>query len=46
MPLTHDALAATIVALGGLMIDVAVCDLRDGTYYAEVRIDHGGRSSG
>jgi bifunctional DNase/RNase/tetratricopeptide (TPR) repeat protein len=43
MPLTHDALVATVVALGGLVIDVAVGDLRDDTYYAEVRIDQGGR---
>ncbi len=43
-PLTYDALAATVAALGGQVVDVVVHEIRDRTYnYSEVRIDHGGR---
>jgi bifunctional DNase/RNase len=42
-PLTHDAWAATITALGGEVQDVLIGDLRDHTYYAEVRMRQAGR---
>jgi bifunctional DNase/RNase len=42
-PLTHDAWASTITALGGGVQDVLIGDLRDFTYYAEVRVRQGGR---
>jgi bifunctional DNase/RNase len=42
-PLTHDAWAATIAALGGEVQDVLVSDLREDTYFAEVRIRQAGR---
>src|SRR4051794_41927193 len=37
-PLTHDLLARTIESLGGELRDVFICDLREGTYYAKLRI--------
>jgi bifunctional DNase/RNase len=42
-PLTHDAWASTVTALGGEVQDVLVSDLREDTYVAEVRIRQGGR---
>jgi bifunctional DNase/RNase len=42
-PLTHDAWAATIATLGGEVQDVLIGDLRDYTYFAEVRIRRDGR---
>src|SRR5262245_54924105 len=40
-PLTHDAWADTITALGGEVQDVLVSDLQEYTYYAQVRIRRG-----
>jgi bifunctional DNase/RNase len=37
-PMTHDAWAATIRALGGEVQDVLLTDMRDGIYYASLRI--------
>ena len=37
-PLTHDLLARTIEGLGGELRDVFISDLREGTYYAKLRI--------
>jgi bifunctional DNase/RNase len=37
-PLTHDAWAGTIRALGGTLEDVLVSDLSNHTYYAKLRI--------
>jgi bifunctional DNase/RNase len=42
-PLTHDAWASTIPALGGEVQDVLINDLRDHTYYTEARIRQGDR---
>jgi bifunctional DNase/RNase len=42
-PLTHDAWAATVAALGGEVQDVRLHDLREHTYVAEVRIRQAGR---
>lgn len=42
-PLTHDAWAATIGALGGQVQDVLIHDLKHNTYYVWVRIVQGGR---
>ena len=40
-PLTHDLLVGVILALGGKPQDVIINDLRDQTYYAQLRIRHG-----
>jgi bifunctional DNase/RNase len=37
-PLTHDAWADTIAALGGKVESVCITDLREQIYYAEVRV--------
>jgi|SRR5947209_11085676 len=37
-PLTHDAWYTTITALGGTLQDLVVRELRDGVYYANLRI--------
>jgi len=42
-PLTHDALVATVAALGGELEDVLISDLREGIYYAKLRIRQAGR---
>ena len=41
-PLTHDLLASTIELLGGELQDIYICELRDHTYYAKLRIRHEG----
>ena len=41
-PLTHDLLASTIEVLGGELQDITICELRDHTYYAKLRIRHDG----
>jgi hypothetical protein len=41
-PLTHDLLASTIELLGGELQDIYICELRDHTYYAKLRIKHDG----
>jgi bifunctional DNase/RNase len=37
-PLTHDLLANTIESLGGELRDVFISDLREGTYFAKLRV--------
>jgi uncharacterized protein len=37
-PLTHDLVAAVIDQLGGELQDVFICELKDHTYYAKLRI--------
>jgi hypothetical protein len=41
-PLTHDLLKATIEALGGVVEDVVISDLREHTYFAKLRIRQNG----
>ena len=38
-PVSHDLLKSVIEALGGQVIEVAVTELRDSTFYAVIRID-------
>lgn len=40
-PMTHDLLKATVEALGGDVVRVAVVDLRENTYYAMVVVAQG-----
>ena len=42
-PLTHDLLKATIEKLGGEVERVAITELRDDTYYAEITLNVNGR---
>src|SRR5262249_29295079 len=42
-PLTHDAWASTIAALGGTVENVLINDLLENTYYSEARIRQGDR---
>ena len=42
-PLTHDLLADVIRQMGGELTRVVVNDLRDGTFFARLHIDMGGR---
>jgi hypothetical protein len=37
-PLTHDLLANIVEEMGGELQDVYICELRDHTYYAKLRI--------
>jgi bifunctional DNase/RNase len=37
-PLTHDAFAATITAMGGRLRDVVIPEVKDHTYFAKLRI--------
>lgn len=37
-PLTHDLVIACVEALGGAIEDVMITELREGTYYAKLRI--------
>lgn len=37
-PLTHDLLVNVINELGGELQDIYICDLRDHTYYAKMRV--------
>ena len=41
-PLTHDLLAKSIEQLGGEIQDIYINDLRDHTYFAQLRIRHDG----
>lgn len=41
-PLTHDLIVNAIELLGGDIQDVVIYDLRDGTYYAKLRVRHDG----
>ena len=41
-PLTHDLIAATIDLLGAEVQDVVINDLREHTYYAQLRVRHEG----
>ncbi len=41
-PMTHDLLLTMIESLGAKVMAVNVVDLRDGTYYAQVEVEHGG----
>ena len=41
-PLTHDLLVKTVERLGGEVDSVVITDLREGTYYAELRVQHDG----
>ncbi|MGD9125992.1 MAG: bifunctional nuclease family protein [Planctomycetia bacterium] len=40
-PLTHDLLVGIMLALGGEPQDVIINDLREHTYFAQLRIRHG-----
>jgi len=42
-PLTHDLLKATIEELGAKIIQVAITDLRNDTFYAEIALQVNGR---
>ncbi len=42
-PMTHDLLLSAIQALEGTVVGVNVVSLKEGTYYAEVEVDHGGK---
>ena len=37
-PLTHDLIVSIVEQLGGELDSVVVCDLREGTYFAELRV--------
>jgi hypothetical protein len=39
-PLTHDLMLQTLTTLGATIERVAVIDLREGTYYAEIHLRH------
>ncbi len=41
-PLTHDLLAAVIENLGGELSDIFISELREGTYFARLRIKREG----
>jgi len=41
-PLTHDLIASTIELLGADVQDVVISDLREHTYYAQLRVRHDG----
>jgi hypothetical protein len=43
-PLTHELLVNVLTALGAKLTRVDVTDLREGTYYAELTLESGGRS--
>ena len=40
-PMTHDLLSNVIKAMGGKVVRIEVCDLRDNTYYGMVHIEIG-----
>src|SRR5512144_2843044 len=42
-PLTHDLLKTVIGKLGGVVVQVAITDLRNDTFYAEVTVKVDGR---
>jgi bifunctional DNase/RNase len=37
-PMTHDLMVATIAELGASLVEVAITDLDDGTFYAELHL--------
>lgn len=41
-PLTHDLLSATLTALGGLLEDIHIHELKEKTYFAKLRIRKNG----
>jgi uncharacterized protein len=43
-PLTHDLVAAVIDQMGGELQDVYICELKEHTYYAKLRIRKDGES--
>ncbi|MEF8823894.1 MAG: bifunctional nuclease family protein [Desulfohalobiaceae bacterium] len=43
-PLTHDMMLQTLETLGARIISVVVVDLQEGTYYAELHLEHGDRT--
>jgi bifunctional DNase/RNase len=42
-PQTHDLLASTIGHLGGRLKEIVINDLIDGTFYAKLIVEHGGK---
>lgn len=40
-PMTHDLLKSVIDSLGAKVVSVFVCDLKEGTFYAEITLDMG-----
>lgn len=43
-PLTHDLMLQTLETLGASITSVVVVDLQEGTYYAELHLEHGDRT--
>ena len=43
-PQTHDLLASAIESLGGELNDIYICELRDHTYFAKLRIRREGET--
>jgi bifunctional DNase/RNase len=41
-PLTHDLIVSIVENLGGEFQDVIITELKDGTYYAQLRVRHDG----
>lgn len=41
-PLTHDLICNAIDELGGELRDIVISDLREGTYYAKLRVEKAG----
>jgi uncharacterized protein len=41
-PLTHDLIVNVVENLGAEFQDVVICELKDGTYYARLRVRHDG----
>lgn len=41
-PLTHDLIVQAVEALGGELQDVVITELKDHTYYAQLRVRHDG----
>jgi bifunctional DNase/RNase len=42
-PLTFDAWLTTLTALGAVVREICITDLKEGTYFAEVRLQHNGQ---
>ncbi|MEJ5258928.1 MAG: bifunctional nuclease family protein [Anaerohalosphaeraceae bacterium] len=42
-PLTHDLLASVIEQMGGRIVKIVICDLREHTFYARIHIEQNGR---
>ncbi len=43
-PMTHDLLRDVVIALGATVVRVTVTELLEGTFYAEIVLDVGGRT--